>query len=124
MGRAGSEREFCFGDDEGRLGEYAWYYKNSDRKAHAVGTRQANAWDLHDFHGNVWEWCEDTWHEDYTGAPKDGRVWTEGGPPGCVFRGGCWYGPAEGSRSAARPLGAFFWEGGVGFRPAFSSSDP
>jgi len=73
--RAGSEGNYCFGSDIARLKDYAWYTENSDGKTHPVGKKQPNAWGLHDVHGNVWEWCQDTWHENYKGAPVDGSAW-------------------------------------------------
>jgi formylglycine-generating enzyme required for sulfatase activity len=43
-------------------------------------------------HGNVWEWCEDSWHPHYTDAPTDGSAWLEGGIDDLrVLRGGAWY---------------------------------
>ena len=56
-----------------------------------VGTYQPNGFGLHDILGNVWEWVEDCWHDDYDGAPRDGSAWTRGGDCGRrVLRGGSW----------------------------------
>ena len=52
---------------------------------------RANAWGLYDMHGNVWEWCEDVWHDNYNGAPTDGSAWLSGGDPNHrALRGGSW----------------------------------
>jgi len=120
--RAGSKREFCFGDDEKRLGEYAWYDKNTDNRAHKVGTRRANAWGLYDLHGNVWELCEDTYHAHYDDAPADGTAWTDEGTPRRVSRGGSIFYRAEACRSARRWGGPGVRAWDLGFRPAFSPS--
>jgi formylglycine-generating enzyme required for sulfatase activity len=57
-----------------------------------VGSFPANAFGLHDMHGNVWEWCQDIWHDNYEGAPTDGSAWLErGDQERRVLRGGSWY---------------------------------
>ncbi|MEM7204995.1 MAG: formylglycine-generating enzyme family protein [Planctomycetota bacterium] len=89
--RAGTTTEYSFGDDASLLSEHAWWGNNSDtgsgRSAQPCGGKTPNPWGLCDMHGNVWEWCEDDWHDDYQGAPTDGRAWNDDGVSR-VLRGG------------------------------------
>ena len=77
--------------------------KGVDRgKTVRAGTFPANGFGLHDVHGNVWEWVEDCWHKDYSGAPADGSAWIDGDCWDRVLRGGSWYGKPRVLRSANR----------------------
>jgi formylglycine-generating enzyme required for sulfatase activity len=74
-----------------------------DRQTAPVGSFEANAFGLHDMHGNVWEWRADVWHDSYAGAPTDGSAWFEGGDQDRrVLRGGSWFSGPRGLRSAYR----------------------
>jgi formylglycine-generating enzyme required for sulfatase activity len=85
-----------------------------------VGMFPANAWGLHDMHGNVWEWCLDHWHDSYAGAPSDGSAWltpSASEEEQRLLRGGSWvYYPGL-CRSACRFHGRPGYAGSfVGFR--------
>jgi formylglycine-generating enzyme required for sulfatase activity len=68
-----------------------------------VGQFPANAFGLHDMHGNLWEWVQDVWHDNYAGAPSDGSAWMSGGDPARrVLRGGSWSIAPQFLRSAYR----------------------
>ncbi len=98
--KAGSDTAYFFGDDEKRLGDYAWYWDNSEQKTHPVGEKKANAWGLHELSGNVWEWVHD-WYDSYS---EETQTDPSGPDTGSyrVFRGGSWGGGAVDCRSAYR----------------------
>ncbi|MCP4702648.1 MAG: SUMF1/EgtB/PvdO family nonheme iron enzyme [Gammaproteobacteria bacterium] len=98
--RAGSETTYFFGDDEKRLGDYAWYSENSERKTHPVGEKSANAWGLHELYGNAWEWVHD-WHVGYLREAQTNPTGPERGS-NRVVRGGGWGSTARYCRSAMR----------------------
>ena len=87
--RAGTKTAYSFGEEVGKLGEYAWYDGNSGHTTHQVGTKKPNPWGLYDMHGNVYEWCSD-WHAGYN---MDKQTDPKGAADGAfrVSRGGGWY---------------------------------
>lgn len=67
-----------------------------------VGSFGANSYGLYDALGNVWQWTEDCWHDNYIGAPSDGSAWVQGSCEERVLRGGSWSDYSWGLRSALR----------------------
>ena len=67
-----------------------------------VASYPPNDWGLVDMSGNVWEWCADDWHDNYTGAPEDGSAWITENNNRSLLRGGSWYGNPGLCRSAFR----------------------
>jgi len=116
--RAGSTTKYCFGDDEKQLGEYAWN-DNSGRKTHPVGEKKPNAFGLYDMHGNVWEWCQDWYGEEYyANSPADDPTGPDSGNDR-VLRGGSWVNGPYLTRSANRfRIAPYNRSNVVGFRVA------
>ena len=100
--RAGSADRWCFGNDERKLGEYAWYSGNTGVQTHPVGRKKPNAWGLFDVHGNAWEWVADRYDEGYYARSPQGNPvgpYTGGDR---VRRSGAWYFFSSDCRAAFR----------------------
>ena len=96
--RAGTTSVYAFGD---RLTKEQANFDNVSGTSD-VDAYPANAWGLHDMHGNVWEWCQDWYHADYEGASGDERAWLAPKGTRRVLRGGSWVIVTQNLRSACR----------------------
>ncbi len=108
--RAGTTTAYYWGDKPDR--NFANYGKEEccgglaeghDKWVYTAPVKQfkPNGFGLYDMSGNVWEWVQDRWHDDYKGAPQDGSAWETGSAPR-VFRGGLWVSSSNSVRSAFR----------------------
>jgi formylglycine-generating enzyme required for sulfatase activity/tRNA A-37 threonylcarbamoyl transferase component Bud32 len=113
--RAGTITPFAFGDT---ITTDVANYNGQHEKTTAVTTFPPNAFGLFDMHGNVWEWCADTWHNNYNGAPIDGTAWqSQDENDNRVLRGGSWNYIHRNCRSAIRGYSYFGNQGNYnGFR--------
>jgi formylglycine-generating enzyme required for sulfatase activity len=97
--RAGTTTKYCYGNT------LTCELANFDGKGQTstVGSFPPNAFGLYDMHGNVWEWCLDTWHGNYQGSPGDGSAWqSQNENDSHVLRGGSWINDPRNCRSAIR----------------------
>lgn len=72
------------------INEVAWNEGNAASKVHRIGKLKPNELGIYDMSGNVWEWCEDNWHDNYKNAPTDGSAWLHNEDYSRVIRGGSW----------------------------------
>ena len=102
--RAGQTTVFNWGNS---IGKNKANCRNEDcgdqwNESAPVGSFSANDWGLHDMHGNVWEWVQDCWNDNYTGAPGDGSAWTIRDCNQRVIRSGSFRNPPVRLRSSNR----------------------
>ncbi len=101
--RAGTSTMYAFGDTltkkQAQFSKVSW---GSAKQTVEVGKFRANAFGLHDLHGNVWEWVQDCYNNSYRGAPNDGSAVATGKCGRRVLRGGAWDDSPQGLRSADR----------------------
>ncbi len=104
--RAGTQTAFSFGDTiNKRQAQFSARSWGSAKQTVEVGSFPANPFGLHDMHGNVWEWCEDAFMDNYQGAPNDGSArWIADTWASCVRRGGSWLDEAVSIRAADRSM--------------------
>jgi formylglycine-generating enzyme required for sulfatase activity len=104
--RGGTTGLWPFGDDPGKLKEYAWFGERQEAGAHRVGLKQPNPWGLCDMAGNAAEWVLDGWSDDYRAfagkASIDPWVRRKAGERFGVVRGGAWASDAQETRVFAR----------------------
>ena len=128
--RGNTETPFAYGETlTSELADYASTFAYAAETVTAyrggttkVGSFMPNAFGLYDLHGNVREWCADPWHENYYGAPSNGKAWNRGGNPAWrTLRGGSWANKPSHCRSAHRsgyPVDSL--NRAIGFRVAIS----
>ena len=100
--RAGTRTKYSFGNAPEKLGQYAWFKVNANKTSHPVGQKRPDQWGFYDMHGNVWEWCNDYYSEDYY---QESPVENPNGPAvgdERVLRGGSWASAAQSARCSSR----------------------
>jgi formylglycine-generating enzyme required for sulfatase activity len=120
--RAGATTAYSWGDEigEGNANCDGCRSPWDQKQTAPVGSFKPNDFGLYDMHGNVYEWVEDPWHDNYSGAPVDGSAWLEGGDARRrILRGGSGVSGPRDLRAADRYRNPTdYRSNGIGFRLA------
>ena len=100
--RAGTDAKYVFGNDARKLKDYAWFAGNSSGRTHPVGEKQPNRWGLFDMYGNVAEWCNDFYSENYYKQSSNKNPKGPNQKEERVLRGGAWNSSSGSCRSSYR----------------------
>jgi formylglycine-generating enzyme required for sulfatase activity len=114
--RAGTKTAYYFGNDAGKLGDYAWFDRNADKKPHEAGQKKPNPAGLYDMYGNIAEWCSGWYADSYAKGKAVDPQGADSGKDRIVRGGACREGPSS-CRSAHRGrVGSDWWHDDIGFR--------
>ena len=113
--RAGTTTKYSFGDDASKLGDYAWFFDNSNSKYQKVGKKKPNPWELYDMHGNVTEWVLDQHSAQFYKTLADAGIATDPWNKATMpyphsARGGSWDDDAPALRSGVRRASDRSWK--------------
>ncbi len=116
LARANTNKRWAFGDRDGDLSDYGWHAGNSGASTREVGQKKPNPWGFLDLHGQVSEWCEDTFEPNYDShkgvqTPRKGKSLRR------IHRGGSWFTESDSTRCASRGSALMDHRSdGIGFR--------
>jgi len=88
--RAGTRTRFYSGDSDSDMPTAGWCESNSGGTTHPVGQLKANAFGLYDMHGNVWQWCQDSWSQYHSSLNSLSNPVGPNNADARVLRGGAW----------------------------------
>jgi formylglycine-generating enzyme required for sulfatase activity len=117
--RGTKNTRFFFGNNNYNILNYSWVRENSNNETHDVGSLLPNQFGIYDMMGNLAEYVQDCWHDNFLNAPKDGTAWVHNDCDDHVVRGGSWISTLEKIRSSNRMIAySGDRDSNVGFRIA------
>ena len=117
LARAGTTTRWAFGDRDGDLNDHGWHAGNSGASTREVGQKKPNPWGFLDLHGQVSEWCQDSFVTDYSSHKSTQQPVYVTSLEKKVHRGGSWFTESDSTRCASRGSADMNLQSdGIGFR--------